>query len=325
MNVLVIGGAGYIGSHTVRAFLDAQADVTVYDNLSTGLEENLFPDARFEKGDIHDEERLRGVMKRGFDGVVHFAAFKAAGESMYDPGKFAENNIAGTIRIINACLEAKIVRIVFSSSSAVFGEPRYTPIDEEHPTEPINFYGFTKLEIERLLGWYDRLRGLKFAALRYFNAAGYDGQGRISGKEKNPENLIPIIMEVATGIRDRLKIFGNDYETRDGTCIRDYVHVTDLADAHVLALQKLIEKNESFTVNLGSETGISVLEMLETARRITGREIKAHVSERRPGDPAALVASSAKAAQILGWRPAHSDAENIVRTTWAVYNRGGDA
>ena len=319
MKILVIGGAGYIGSHVVREFLDRGNEVTVFDNLSSGLRENLFGEAAFVHGSIHDTEALRKIMSADFDGLVHLAAFKAAGESMLEPEKYSVNNICGTVTILNAASEAGIRNVVFSSSAAVYGEPEYLPIDENHPTEPENYYGFTKLEIERILGWYDRLKGVRFAALRYFNAAGYDSQGRIPGLEQNPANLLPIIMEVAAGVRRKLTIFGNDYGTPDGTGVRDYVHVSDLAAAHCLAAEYLAEKDESLTVNLGSESGLSVTEIVETARRVTGREIPAEISGRRPGDPARLVASSTRAKSLLGWEAASSDAETLVATSWNVY------
>lgn len=322
MRILVIGGAGYIGSHVVRAFLDKGAEVTVYDNLSTGVRENLFAEARFEEGDILDFGRLQAVMKGGYDALVHLAAFKAAGESMEKPEKYSVNNITGTLSILNAACAAGVRRIVFSSSAAVYGEPEYIPLDEGHPTNPENYYGFTKLEIERFLGWYDKLKGIRFAALRYFNAAGYDEAGRVRGLEKNPANLIPVIMEVAVGRRAELKVFGTDYPTPDGTGVRDYVHVSDLADAHVAGLEYIERKDRSLTVNLGSEEGLSVLEILEAARRITGKSIPAVMTARRPGDPAKLVASSALAKSLLGWTASRSDVDTLVRTTWESYTRG---
>jgi UDP-glucose 4-epimerase len=326
VHVAVVGGAGYIGSHTTRALLDAGYSVTVVDNLATGLRANLFPDAGFIHADVAGYRSLERAFAQASErepvrAVVHLAAFKAAGESMTAPEKYAENNIAGTINLLNVAVEAGATDVVFSSSAAVYGEPEYLPVDEAHPTKPTNFYGYTKRAIEELLEWYDQLRGLRFAALRYFNAAGYDPQGRVSGLELNPQNLLPVIMEVAAGTRQSLTIFGDDYETRDGTGVRDYVHVTDLADAHVLALETIRRDGASLTVNLGSEEGISVNEMLDTARRLTGREIPSVMGERRAGDPAKLVASAKKARDHLAWNPTHSDVESLVRTTWAVYQR----
>ena len=320
MNILVIGGAGYIGSHVVQEFLRPENSVTVYDNLSSGLRENLFPEAQFIHGDIQDFNRLLQTMKSGdFDALIHLAASKAAGESMQQPEKYSRNNIIGTINILNAASEAQIKNIVFSSSAAVYGEPEYLPIDEKHQTRPENYYGFTKLEIERFLGWYEKLRGIRFASLRYFNAAGYDVNGRIRGLEQNPANLIPVIMETACGKREELQIFGNDYDTPDGTCIRDYIHVNDLAAGHAAALDYIGRNDRSLVVNLGSETGSSVNEVLETARRVTGRPIPAKIAGRRPGDPAKLTASSALALQLLGWKTRYSDMETLIKTSWKAY------
>ncbi|TLU86150.1 MAG: UDP-glucose 4-epimerase GalE [Chlorobium sp.] len=319
--ILVIGGAGYIGSHVARAFLDRGYDVTVFDNLQSGVRENLFEDARFIHGDIMRPDQLRTAMAGGFDGCVHLAALKAAGQSMVKPEEYAEANITGTINILNQAVAAGISAVIFSSSAAVYGSPRYLPIDEKHPKDPENFYGFTKLEIERILEWYDKLKGLRYAAIRYFNAAGYDVKGRIKGLEINPENLLPIVMETAAGIRTKLSIFGNDYPTRDGSCIRDYVHVSDLAEAHVTAFEHILENNRSFSVNLGSETGVSVLEMVDRARALTGRTIPAELTGRRAGDPAELVATSAKARELLGWEPKYSDVDTLITSTWKMYEK----
>ena len=321
MKILVIGGAGYIGSHVARAFLDSGYSVTVFDNFATGARENLFEEAQFIHGDIMQPDHLRKAMAHGFDACVHLAALKAAGQSMTDPGAYATANICGTVNILNALVEAGIQTLIFSSSAAVFGSPSSLPIDEDHPKNPENFYGFTKLEIERLLAWYDRLKGLKYGAIRYFNAAGYDVAGRITGREQNPENLLPVVMEVATGIRPRLSIFGDDYPTRDGSCIRDYVHVNDLARAHVLAFEYILKQKRSLELNLGSERGVTVLEMIEKAREITGQPIAADIAPRRTGDPAELVASSAKALQLIGWKAEHSDVDTLISSTWNVYKK----
>lgn len=320
MRILVIGGAGYIGSHVVKDLLANGHEVTVFDNLSSGHRCNLFPNAAMAEGDITDPDALRRVMRKGFDGVVHLAAKKAVGESMENPQKYAVNNLSGTINILNAMADNNIKYLVFSSSAAVYGIPQYLPIDERHPTEPINFYGFTKLDIEKLMNWYDRLKGIKYIALRYFNAAGYDESGDIRGLDTAPQNLLPIIMEAAIGKRDKLKIFGNDYDTPDGTCIRDYIHVSDLASAHTAALNYLQEKNRSEILNLGTETGTSVLEMLKAAEKVIGRPIAFEFAPRRPGDPARLTASAQTAQQLLNWKPRHSDIDNIVRSTWGVYS-----
>lgn len=321
MNVLVIGGAGYIGSHVVKELNKQGHKVTVFDNLSSGLRQNLFKQNGFIHGDILIKEQLDKAFAQGFDAFIHLAAFKAAGESMVSPEKYSVNNITGTLNIINSAVEHGCKRMVFSSSAAVFGEPQYLPIDEAHPKNPENYYGFTKLKIEEFMAWYEKLRGLRFAALRYFNAAGYDVDGEIYGLEQNPANLLPIIMEVACGMREKMKIFGNDYDTRDGTCIRDYIHVTDLAVAHVKALEYIAKNDKSLTVNLGSEKGTTVTEMVEAARRITGKPIPADYVERRPGDPASLVASAKYAADVLGWKAQHSDVDTLLETTYKAYNK----
>jgi UDP-glucose 4-epimerase len=323
MHVLIVGGAGYIGSHVAKEFLHRKHRVTVYDNLSSGLRQNLLPGSEFVHGEIDDELKLRDLMSSAaVDSVVHLAAFKAAGESMIVPEKYSRNNIAGTIALLNAMTHAGVGRIVFSSSAAVYGEPEYLPVDENHPTKPENFYGFTKLEIERLLHWYSSLKGVRYAALRYFNAAGYDPEGVITGLEQNPANLLPVIMEVAVGKRGELRIFGDDYPTEDGTGVRDFIHVSDLAVAHVLAMEHIDGKEEDLTVNLGSETGISVQEMVDVARRITGEKIPAKVVARRPGDPARLVASAGLARKLLGWEAKQSDPETLIATSWRAYRPG---
>jgi UDP-glucose 4-epimerase len=321
MNILVIGGAGYIGSHVAKELLERGHRLTVYDNLFSGLRENLFPEAEFVHGDIHDYPGLVQAMRGGFDALIHLAASKAAGESMLKPEKYSRNNIMGTLNILNAAAETGVKHIVFSSSAAVYGEPEYLPIDEQHPTRPENYYGFTKLEIERFLGWYEKLRGIRYACLRYFNAAGYDVKGRIAGLEQNPANLLPVIMEAACGMRRELQIFGDDYDTPDGTCIRDYIHVSDLATGHAAALDYISGSGKSLIVNLGSETGSSVMEVLETARRVTGKPIPAKIVDRRPGDPAKLTASSALARETLGWKAQYSDMETLITTSWAAYQK----
>ena len=321
MKILIVGGAGYIGSHVTRAFLDKGYACTVFDNLSSGCRENLFPEALFIEGDIRDRSSIGDAMQKGFDGFLHLAAFKAAGESMIAPEKYSVNNISGTLNLLNAAVAANVRCCVFSSSAAVYGEPHYLPVDEAHPKNPGNYYGFTKLEIERFLEWYDRLKGLTYAALRYFNAAGYDPSGRISGIERNPANLLPVVMEVAVGMRKELLIFGNDYETPDGTGVRDYVHVSDLADAHVRAFDYLIERKKNLVVNLGSESGISVKTMVDKAREITGKPIPARIVTRRPGDSAKLVASSGLANKLLEWKAKYSDVESLIASTWRVYQR----
>lgn len=321
MHILVIGGAGYIGSHVVKALLKNNMDVSVFDNLSTGTEVNLFPQAKFIKGDILNYDEILSAMKQKVDGIVLLAGKKAVGESMENPQKYAFNNINGVVNVLNAMAETGVKKAIFSSSAAVYGTPQYYPMDEAHPVNPMSFYGFTKLETERLLQWYDRLKGIKFVSLRYFNAVGYDEDGDVRGLEENPQNLLPIVMEAAVGKREKVKIFGNDYDTRDGTCIRDYIHVTDLGEAHARALLYLEKGGESRILNLGTSKGISVLEMVLKTQELIGRKIPYETAPRRAGDPAIVTAKADKAKEVLGWEAKHSDIENIILSTWRVYNK----
>lgn len=320
MHILVVGGAGYIGSHVCKALLKGGAQVTVFDNLSSGLRGNLRPGTQFVYGDILDIPALDAVCSSTkFDGAIHLAALKAAGESMLVPEKYSTHNITGTLNLLNSLCKYGIKNLVFSSTAAVYGDPEYMPMDENHPTNPANYYGYTKLAIEGYLAWYGRLKGLRFAALRYFNAAGYDVDGELCGLEQNPANLVPVIMETAMGWRKQLQIFGNDYETRDGTCIRDYIHVSDLADAHSLALAKLMSGTERLMVNLGTGSGITVMEMVNKAKEISGNLVPYQIVGRREGDPPAVVASAGLAKLILGWEAKYSDADTLLRTTWKAY------
>lgn len=319
MRVLVTGGAGYIGSHIVLELMELGHEILIVDDMEKGNEANLFPGNEFIKGEIQNPEVLKQAFAKKVDAVFHFAAWKAAGESMTDPLKYTINNLNGTFTLLNALVENNCKYIVFSSSAAVYGAPKYLPIDENHPLQPENYYGYTKLCIEENLEWFDKLKGLKSARLRYFNAAGYDPKGRIKGIEKTPANLLPIIMEAASGIRNGYEIFGTDYETEDGTCVRDYIHVSDLAKAHVLALDYIMSKNESLTVNLGSESGYSVKEMADLSEKVVGKSITHKTSGRRAGDPAKLLASSAKARKLLNWKPIYSDAETLLASMWNLY------
>jgi len=321
MQVLVIGGAGYLGSHVVKDLLNAGHAVTVFDNLSSGLRENLFPESTYVHGDILQYLGLLKTMQSGFDAVFHFAAFKAAGESMFFPEKYSVNNITGTLNILNAMCETGIAMIVFSSSAAVYGSPEYLPLDESHPTNPDNYYGFTKLEIERFFTWYERLKGIKFAALRYFNAAGYDVEGVVTGLEQNPANLLPVTLETACGMRPKLVIFGNDYHTKDGTCIRDYIHVNDLSIGHLQALDYLTRTGKSLIVNLATGVGHSVLEVYQKAKEITGIDIPMEIGQRRKGDPAALYAVATRARELLGFVPKYSDLDTLVASMWKIYKK----
>jgi UDP-glucose 4-epimerase len=319
MRVLLFGGAGYIGTHVALEFLQRGDTVGIFDNLSSGLKENISKDSKFFEGDILDSERVAEVLAEGWDVAVHLAAFKAAGESMIAPAKYAQNNITGSLILISECIKHNVMNFILSSSAAVYGEPTYLPIDEKHPRQPENYYGYTKLAIEENLAWFAKLKGMRYVSLRYFNAAGYDTEGRMTGLERNPANLIPVVMEVAVGKRPNILIFGSDYPTVDGTGVRDYVHVTDLADAHVKAAEYLQADRESLIVNLGSENGLSVQQIIDAARRISGRTIAAEYVGRRPGDPAKLVASSAKARATLDWKPRFSDLDSIIGSTWQVY------
>lgn len=316
--ILVIGGAGYIGSHVVKALLHENFAVTVYDNLSTGQVCNLFEKAEFVKGDILDSQHLEKTMAQGFDAVIHLAAKKAVGESMENPQLYSQNNISGSINIFNAMLNTGIKNIVFSSTSAVYGMPKYLPLDENHPLNPMSFYGYTKMAIEQVMNWYSKIKDFNYIALRYFNAVGYAADGSIRSKEKNPQNLLPLIMETITGQREILHVFGNDYNTPDGTCVRDYIHVEDLADAHVLAIKKLLSNGDSQIINLGTEKGTSVLEIIKSVERVSGKKVNYDFAPRRAGDPANVIATSAKAAEVLGWHAKYTDIDEIVKTVWNI-------
>lgn len=316
--ILVIGGAGYIGSHVVKALLHENFAVTVYDNLSTGQVCNLFEKAEFVKGDILDSQHLEKTMAQGFDAVIHLAAKKAVGESMENPQLYSQNNISGSINIFNAMLNTGIKNIVFSSTSAVYGMPKYLPLDENHPLNPMSFYGYTKMAIEQVMNWYSKIKDFNYIALRYFNAVGYAADGSIRSKEKNPQNLLPLIMETIIGQREILHVFGNDYDTPDGTCVRDYIHVEDLADAHVLAIKKLLSNGDSQIINLGTEKGTSVLEIIKSVERVSGKKVNYDFAPRRAGDPANVIATSAKAAEVLGWHAKYTDIDEIVKTVWNI-------
>ena len=317
-DILVVGGAGYIGSHVVKALRDAGRKPVVFDNLSTGLRENLFPDIPFIHGDLLIPEQVRAAM-RGIRSVIHLAALKAAGDSMLEPERYALHNLNGTVNLLHAAGTAGVRHFVFSSSAAVYGEPQYLPLDENHPTEPANFYGQTKLQIEMLLSWFSRLRNMRYAGLRYFNAAGYDPDGEVRGLEKEPNNLLPLVLETLLGWRENLEVYGTDYDTEDGSCIRDYIHVSDLADAHLRALKFLEEQDKDLVLNLGTSRGISVLEILDAARKVSGMDLPVIHSDRRPGDPAVVLASAEKAERLLEWSPAFSDVETILKTMLTAY------
>ncbi len=316
MAILVTGGAGYIGSHTVRELLDHGEEVVVVDNLQKG-HRGALSGGKFYECDLRDEAGLAKVFaENDISAVVHFAADSLVGESVTDPLKYYNNNMVSALRLVGQMVKSGVKKIVFSSTAATYGEPENTPILESDRTLPTNPYGETKLAIERMLKWADGAYGVKFVALRYFNAAGAHVDGTI-GEDHTPEShLIPIVLQTALGQREAISIFGGDYPTPDGTCIRDYIHVTDLADAHLCALRYLDGGGMSDVFNLGNGTGFSVKQVVETARRVTGREIKEVVSDRRAGDPAVLVASSEKARKVLGWQPQYDSLDTIIETAW---------
>lgn len=317
MTILVLGGAGYIGSHTVYALIEKGVDVVVIDNLETGHIEAVHEKARFYKGDIRDRAFVDSVLdKEKIDAVIHFAANSLVGESMVNPLKYYDNNVNGTKVLLQSMVAHGLDKIVFSSTAATYGEPEKVPILETDRTEPTNTYGETKLAMEKMFKWTDRAHGLKYVSLRYFNACGAHVSGKI-GEAHSPEtHLIPLILQVPLGQREYISIFGDDYDTSDGTCIRDYIHVTDLAQAHILAVDYLMKGNESNILNLGNGVGFTVKEVIDTARKVTGHEIPARIAERRAGDPARLIASSDKARQVLLWKPEHADLEEIISTAW---------
>lgn len=317
MKILVLGGAGYIGSHTVKELIKSGSQVVIVDNLETGYKEAVHPDAQFYQGDIRDRAFMDNVFKKEkIDGVIHFAANSLVGESMSEPLKYYDNNLYGTKVLLDSMVANGVDKIVFSSTAATYGEPKQVPILETDPTEPTNPYGETKLSMEKMMKWTDQAHGVRYVALRYFNACGADVSGEI-GEAHSPEtHLIPLILQVPNGQRDKISIYGDDYDTKDGTCVRDYIHVTDLAQAHILAMKYLIDGRESAIFNLGNGVGFTVKEVIEAARKVTNHPIPAEVVSRRSGDPAKLIASSEKAKKILGWNPQHADLEEIIESAW---------
>lgn len=319
--ILIVGGAGYIGSHVNKELNKRGYETVIFDNLSYG-HEDFVKWGNFERVDLEDVERLRELFcKYPIDAVMHFAAFTYVGESVEDPQKYYMNNLKNTLNLLQVMLEFDVKYFVFSSTCATYGNPLKIPITEDHPQNPINPYGRAKLMVENVLEDYSRAYGLKYVALRYFNAAGADADGEI-GELHDPEtHLIPLILDAASGEREDIKIFGTDYNTPDGTCIRDYVHVTDLADAHIKALEYLKNGGKSDFFNLGNGNGFSVREVIETARKITGKNIKAVEDARRPGDPPVLVGSSKKAREILKWEPKYDELSKIVETAWKWHEK----
>jgi len=317
MKILVCGGAGYIGSHTVKELLEQGIDVVVADSLETGHEQAVDKRASLYVGNLMDGVFLDQVFTENkVDAVIDFAAYSLVGESVTQPGKYFENNIGGTLSLLKKMGEYGVKYIVFSSTAATYGEPENIPILENDRTVPTNPYGESKLIVEKILRWFDEAYGLKYSVLRYFNAAGAHESGEI-GEDHSPEtHLIPIILQVALGKRECIGIFGEDYPTEDGTCVRDYIHVTDLANAHILALKKTMEENKSRTYNLGNGKGFSVKEVIEMTRKVTGMDIPQKVEPRRPGDPSVLIASSDKIMEELGWEPRFNTLEKIIATAW---------
>ena len=325
MAILVCGGAGYIGSHTVHQLVKANEEVIIVDNLQTGHRDAINKNAKFYEGDIRNREFLDKVFRENdIDSVIHFAANSLVGESMEKPLLYFDNNVYGMQILLEALVKHNVKNIVFSSTAAVYGEPKKIPILEDDETNPTNTYGETKLTMEKMMKWVNKAYGINFVSLRYFNVAGALEDGSI-GEDHSPEtHLIPLILQVPLGKREFISIYGDDYNTPDGTCIRDYIHVIDLADAHIKAVNYLREGNESNIFNLGNGCGFSVKEMISAAERATGEDIKVVISERRAGDPAQLVASSEKAHNILGWTPKYTNVEEIIKTAWTWHKNHRD-
>ncbi|AMY06479.1 UDP-glucose 4-epimerase GalE [Staphylococcus condimenti] len=317
MSVLVLGGAGYIGSHAADQLIEQGYDVAVVDNLGTGHRQAVPEAARFYEGDIRDKAFLNDVFEQEkVEGVFHFCAYSLVGESVEKPLEYFNNNVYGMQVLLEVMKAHNVNEIIFSSTAAVYGEPETIPIQEDAPKAPTNPYGESKLMMEKMMHWCHNAYGVNYAALRYFNVAGAKEDGSI-GEDHNPEtHLIPIVLQAALGQRDAITIFGTDYDTEDGSCVRDYLHVTDLIAAHILAYQYLKDGGESGAFNLGSSQGYSVIEIVEAARKATGIDIKAEIGERRAGDPSKLVASSDKAQRVLGWKPKHDDIHEIIETAW---------
>lgn len=318
MKILVLGGAGYIGSHTVYELIDAGNEVVIIDNLETGHMKAVHPQAKFYKGDLRDRTFVDSVLdtEKNIDAVIHFAANSLVGESMVNPLKYYDNNLCGTKVMLESLVAHGIDKVVFSSTAATYGEPQSVPIVETDPTRPTNCYGETKLSMERMFYWTGVAHNLRFVSLRYFNACGAHISGQI-GEDHNPEtHLIPLILQAASGKRDHISIFGTDYDTVDGTCVRDYIHVTDLAQAHILAVKYLMAGNKSDIFNLGNGVGFTVRQVIDEAKKVTGVDIKVVEEGRRAGDPATLIASSEKAKRVLGWKPEYDDLSKIIETAW---------
>ena len=319
--ILIVGGAGYIGSHTNKALNEAGYETVVLDNLSYGHEESI-KWGEFCKCDLANIDDVDEVFnKYDITAVMHFSSFIDVGESVTNPEKYYTNNVVNTMNLLHVMLKHNVKKFIFSSTCATYGVPQKIPLVEDHPQNPINPYGMTKLMVEKILKDYDNAYGLKSVILRYFNASGADESGEI-GEWHNPEtHLIPLILDAAIGKREDIKIFGTDYDTEDGTCIRDYIHVTDLADAHIRALKYLEDENTSNEFNLGNGVGFSVRQVIESAKKVTGRDFKVEETKRRPGDPAVLIGSSKKARDTLGWNPQYTDIDDIIKTAWIWHQK----
>jgi UDP-glucose 4-epimerase len=315
IKILVVGGAGYIGSHMVKMLDQRGCSVTTLDDLSSGHRDAVLC-GDFVQGDMADRSVLDAVLLRGFDAVMHFASFIQVGESVQQPAKYYQNNVVNTLGLLDAMRAHGMNRFIFSSTAATFGEPQYSPIDEQHPQQPINPYGRTKLMVEQALADYDRAYGLKSVCLRYFNAAGADPQGQLGERHEPETHLIPLVLQAASGRRPHIGVFGRDYDTPDGTCIRDYIHIEDLCSAHWLALQSLMRGADSQAYNLGNGQGFSVQEVIDTAERVTGRKIGVVNGPRRAGDPARLVANARLIREVLNWQPRYADLATIVEHAW---------
>ena len=316
MKILIVGGAGYIGSHMVKLLATAGHEVVTLDNLSYGYRDAV-KYGEFVQGDLGDDKILDSIFHDGsIDAVMHFAGFIQVGESMTKPSMYYQNNVSNTLILLDAMLRHQIKNFIFSSTAAIFGEPDYTPIDEKHNKQPINPYGHTKLMIEQVLDDYDEAYGLHSTCLRYFNAAGADPDGELGERHVPETHLIPLILQAASGRRDDIKVFGDDYATDDGTCVRDYIHINDLCDAHLLALELMIKNNKSARFNLGNGKGFSVKQVIDVAKKVSGKDFKVTMEPRRAGDPAVLVADANLATQTLNWQPKLAQLEDIVRTAW---------
>jgi UDP-glucose 4-epimerase len=320
MRVLVVGGAGYIGSHMVKMLGDRGHEVATYDNLSSGFREAVLRGALIE-ADLGDVPRLREVVASGFDAVMHFASCIEVGESVRLPGKYYRNNVANALNLVDAMVAAGVGKLIFSSTAAVFGDPQAQRVDESHPRSPINPYGRSKAMVEDMLGDFDRAHGLRSVSLRYFNAAGADPAGQLGERHEPETHLIPLVLQAASGRRTHIDVFGRDYPTPDGTCVRDYVHVEDLCRAHLLALEYLASGGASTAFNLGNGDGFSVQEVIDAAARVSGRRIASQDRPRRAGDPARLVADATRARQVLGWQPRYAGLEDIIAHAWRWESR----